>query len=595
MLEDWEVYRLMLENLQSVIYLCKLDEFFTPLQLYGQMETLSGYSADEFISGRKKIVDLYHPDEKAMIFEAVQKAAAEKGAFHLMFRVQHREGRWLWVESIGKIVEDEIDRGQVYVSGFLLDVTERKRVEDEYQNLSEIVRHSPASVVVTDIEGGIKYVNPKFEELTGYSFAEVLGKKPSVLKSDVQSREYYAELWQTILSGQEWRGEFANKKKNGELYWESASISPVFDQAGEIVSFIAVKEDITERKLAEAALAEAKAALEEKVRELEQRHQEMTLFSQMQAALQNCSLEEETYQVLAQYAGQLFPAVGGALYQMSPAGEMNLIVDWSNAEERELADEIKKLRCEDCARMELMPGEKFRQCSHALENHPKYQLICIPMYLQGMIWGQFQLVMLPGKETSQIEKLASSVVQQLLLTVENLRLRESLRSQAIHDPLTGLYNRRYLEAALESEVSRAGRKGVTVALMMLDIDHFKKFNDSWGHEAGDIVLRQLGIFLQTNVRNEDIACRYGGEEFLIILPEIGQEKVAQRAEELRTGVHELCAGTEYPWQGRLSISLGVAIFPYDGQSAQAVLQAADQALYQAKRAGRDRVVMFGQM
>ena len=592
MLEDWEVYRLMLENLQSVIYLCKLDEFFTPLQLYGQMETLSGYSADEFISGRKKIVDLYHPDEKAMIFEAVQKAAAEKGAFHLMFRVQHREGRWLWVESIGKIVEDEIDRGQVYVSGFLLDVTERKRVEDEYQKMSEIVRHNPASVVVTDIEGRIEFVNPKFEELTGYSFAEVLGKKPSVLQSGVQSREYYDELWQTILAGQEWRGEFANKKKNGEFYWESASISPVFDQTGEIVSFIAVKEDITERKLAEDALASAKASLEEKVQELEQRNQEMSLFSQMQAALQNCSLEEETYQILAQYAGQLFPAQGGALYQLFPDGEMNCIVEWSDTEDVN----IKDWRCERCERLNTQSMADFIQCygERGAAPSPENPLICIPLSLQGRPWGLLQLALRPGHQTGPLEKLAVSTMQQFLLTVENLRLRESLRMQAIHDPLTGLFNRRYMEAALESEMSRAVRKGTTVGIIMLDIDHFKDFNDSWGHEVGDIVLRQLGVFLQASVRNEDIACRYGGEEFLIIMPEISQEKVVQRAEGLRAGVRTLNPDAGLPWQGKLSISLGVADFPHDGQTAQEVLQAADQALYQAKRAGRDRVVVFGQ-
>ncbi|MCD4672820.1 MAG: GGDEF domain-containing protein [Anaerolineaceae bacterium] len=207
-------------------------------------------------------------------------------------------------------------------------------------------------------------------------------------------------------------------------------------------------------------------------------------------------------------------------------------------------------------------------------------------------WGVFQFVLQPGQKVKQIQQLAVSVVQQFLLTVENLRLREELRMQAVRDPLTGLYNRRYLEAALEREISRALRKDMMLGVIMLDIDHFKQFNDRYGHDVGDIVLRQIGLFLQSSVRSGDIVCRFGGEEFLVILPEIDLESAIQRAESLRLGVQTLNNKKHRLFPEQLSISLGVALCPLHGDSGHAVMQAADQAMYQAKREGRNRVKVF---
>jgi PAS domain S-box-containing protein len=145
--------------------------------------------------------------------------------------------------------------------GMYMDITERKQAENKLRQLSRAVEQSPALIVITDPAGDIEYANPKFIELTGYTLAEVLGKNPRLLKSGEKSPQAYRELWQTITSGKEWRGEFHNKKKNGELYWESASISPIRDLAGRTTHYVAVKEDITERKRAEAALEKAYKAL----------------------------------------------------------------------------------------------------------------------------------------------------------------------------------------------------------------------------------------------------------------------------------------------------------------------------------------------
>jgi diguanylate cyclase (GGDEF)-like protein len=171
-------------------------------------------------------------------------------------------------------------------------------------------------------------------------------------------------------------------------------------------------------------------------------------------------------------------------------------------------------------------------------------------------------------------------------------LRETLHNQSIRDPLTGLFNRRYLEDALQREVYRASRGQKTLGIIMLDVDYFKQFNDTFSHDAGDEVLRALSLFLQKQVRQSDIVCRYGGEEFLLILPDASLDVTLQRAEQIRTGVK--CLNVQYRSQslGPVTLSIGVAIFPDHGLTGAAAIQAADSALYRAKNEGRDRVVTF---
>ncbi len=165
-------------------------------------------------------------------------------------------------------------------------------------------------------------------------------------------------------------------------------------------------------------------------------------------------------------------------------------------------------------------------------------------------------------------------------------LHTQLREQAIRDSLTGLFNRRYMEETLERELHRAERAGARVSIIMLDIDHFKPLNDHLGHQAGDQVLRELGRLMQTQTRQGDVACRYGGEEFVLILPGASRDVAFHRAEELRVAYQSMRQDTSHPTHG-LSISLGVAAFPTDGQNSDDILRAADLALYTAKTAGRN--------
>jgi diguanylate cyclase (GGDEF)-like protein len=179
----------------------------------------------------------------------------------------------------------------------------------------------------------------------------------------------------------------------------------------------------------------------------------------------------------------------------------------------------------------------------------------------------------------------------LAVYVESARRHaQGVHEQAVTDSLTGLHNRRFLWEWVKREFQRARRKGSTVAAIMIDIDYFKRINDGFGHEGGDQVLRELGALLKRSVRDTDVACRYGGEEFVLVLPEISIENVQRRAESVRASVKSL--NVEYRGKplGPIAVSLGVAVFPIHAHDEDSLFREADRALYEAKRAGRDRVV-----
>ena len=180
---------------------------------------------------------------------------------------------------------------------------------------------------------------------------------------------------------------------------------------------------------------------------------------------------------------------------------------------------------------------------------------------------------------------------QVGLSVANIRLREALQTQSTKDPLTGLYNRRYLQETLEREIRRAIRAAQGLGILMLDLDYFKNFNDTYGHEAGDAVLREAASFLVRSVRAEDFVCRYGGEEFVVVLPTADVRAAEARAERIREKLRELVVMHNGRSLGLITVSIGVAALPNHGTSEKDLLESADAALYRAKREGRDRVAL----
>ncbi len=217
---------------------------------------------------------------------------------------------------------------------------------------------------------------------------------------------------------------------------------------------------------------------------------------------------------------------------------------------------------------------------------------CVPLISMGTIIGTIYLESAQGSESLSAKKpLVDAMSEQIMLALRNLKLQEILRGQSVRDSLTGLFNRRYLDELIEREISRAVRKGNKLGIIMFDIDHFKDFNDIHGHDAGDTVLRELGAFILEQFRGEDIACRYGGEEFVLILPDASLDDTRKRCEALHKAIKQLDVYHRGTLLNKITLSFGVAAFPDNGNVAETLLRAADQALYRAKREGRDRVVV----
>jgi PAS domain S-box-containing protein len=221
---------------------------------------LLGYKEDELIG--MPVDAIIAQEELQFKREGTTVDLIEKGSISNIDKsLVTKDGRKIPVLFSANVMHDNKSKiqGMVYMA---LDITERKRAEEQIQKLSHAIEQSPTTVVITDIDGNIEYVNPMFTQLTGYLYEEAIGKNPRILKSGKTSPEKYKSLWGKITSGREWRGEFCNKKKNGELYWEFMSISPVKNSEGVITNYIAVKEDITQRKLTEERLITYKEKLQ---------------------------------------------------------------------------------------------------------------------------------------------------------------------------------------------------------------------------------------------------------------------------------------------------------------------------------------------
>jgi diguanylate cyclase (GGDEF)-like protein len=235
-------------------------------------------------------------------------------------------------------------------------------------------------------------------------------------------------------------------------------------------------------------------------------------------------------------------------------------------------------------------------CPH-LKHLPAMAYACIPMIAKGEVIGLLHVRdgnSMDEKDKQELvdilQEIAVSLSEYLSLSISNLKLRETLKFQSIKDPLTGLFNRRFMVESFNREIGRAARKQAKIGLIMMDIDHFKKFNDSWGHAAGDELLIQLGKFFKERTRESDVACRYGGEEFAILMPESEIEDTFKRADKLREEVKNIRAYVGSQLLPPVSISMGIAEYPTHGKNADDLLHIADTALYRAKQEGRDKVV-----
>lgn len=318
-----------------------------------------------------------------------------------------------------------------------------------------------------------------------------------------------------------------------------------------------------------------------------------SLVHEMARLLQGAMVIEELYRIVGNFASRLFPRSSGALCVIdSSRNVIETTAIWGDSSVCKpifLPDDCWALRS---GRTHLVNDpESGLICSHAARDR-QYAQICVPMSAQSEMLGFLHL---QSRGDSPIEvftdtelRLVHVVAEEIALSLANVGLREILRHQAFRDALTGLYNRRFLQEALDLELRRAIRRSLPVAFVMLDVDGFKRVNDAHGHVAGDSVLQTVATLLQSKIRASDVLCRYGGDEFCIVMPETSLEHAAMRSDECRSAVKLLSV----EWEGKvlpgITISLGVAAFP-SCPTSDVLFREADSALYSAKNSGCDRV------
>jgi len=354
-----------------------------------------------------------------------------------------------------------------------------------------------------------------------------------------------------------------------------------------------------ESQTLEQAVVSRTKVLAQTVARMERQSREIALRNEMSDLLHSCLSADEAGAVIARSVTLLFPGTSGAVYQhVSGGGMLAAVAHWGAAE---MAASLDIADCWALRRgkphLMTADGDALR-CAHVAVPLVG-AAICVPLAAHGEALGLLHLVCADEYEAGEAtmqekQQLAEALAAQIGMALANLRLRDSLREQSIRDPLTGLYNRRYLEGALPRELSRAGRGGRPLAVFMLDVDHFKLFNDNHGHEAGDAVLRALGKALRDSCRQGDIACRFGGEEFTLILPDADEHAAREWAERLMLRVRALEVKADGKPLPKITISLGLALYPQHGNDGETLLQAADLALYDAKHTGRDRMAVSGE-
>ena len=470
---------------------------------------------------------------------------------------------------------------------------------DHARTLGLVLDHMSDLVAMLDTDGRRLYNSPSYNAVFG---DKDLAGTDSFREIHPEDRERVKRVFrETVESGVGQRTQYRFLLPDGSIRTIESQGDVIKDGAGKVARVVVVARDITERKKSEQALEESNRQLRATVLELERRDRENVALGKLGDMLEMCKSAEESRDVLGQFVDKLFPGTSGNLYLLNSGNDLlEAVVTWGEA--GPAGDPvIGKDDCWALRRGQLHVVEDARSklnCQHLIVP-PSGAYLCAPIMGQGEVLGmlhvQFGAAQASEPELVRRRQLESqqawalTVTEHIALALANLRLRETLRAQAVRDSLTGLYNRRHMEQALEREILRAARNGRTVGVIMLDLDHFKSFNDSHGHEAGDLLLRVLGDYLLTHVRAEDIACRYGGEEFLVILPEASPAMSRSRAEELWRGVQGLHVNFHGELLRGTTASFGVAVFPGHGSTMAELLRAADTALYAAKRQGRDRV------
>ncbi|PKN98496.1 MAG: hypothetical protein CVU42_11785 [Chloroflexi bacterium HGW-Chloroflexi-4] len=489
-------------------------------------------------------------------------------------------------------------------------------LDTERNLLNTLLDTLPDAVFAKNINNQFIIANPAAAAVMGLTNKdELVGKsetdfQPLEISSQILARDAMIFTTGEPRINEE---EVVTDLKTGNLHWRQTTKVPLRDRQGIITGLVGISRDITKQKTIEDELHKTNTKLIKGIAALEQSSRETERLSEMVDLLQASPNTEEACVVIADQMAKLFPEDSGVLYLYHPSRNMlDRAASWGPVLPDSLIfkpDECWGLRRgkmhiveANNANPENPEINKSIICPHITPDGLA-DYLCVPLVAQGEALGLLHFRHKEGlavfDEQGNVmdwygqakKQRIQSIIDSLSLSLANLKLRSTLRQQSIRDPLTGLYNRRFMEETLERELLRAARNNEALGLIMLDIDHFKEFNDTFGHQAGDVLLQSLGQFFVSHTRGEDVACRYGGEEFILLLPGSDSEDTRQRAEEIRVQVQRMSVEYNNQALGKITLSLGVSAYPTHGDTAAVLIQKADNALYQANSEGRDRVVV----
>src|SRR6266566_2941544 len=486
------------------------------------------------------------------------------------------------------------------------EVSERQRLamdlNEQTSYLDSLVQNSPLGIVVLDRKGSVELANSAFERLFQYDRQELTSIDIAHMGIPDDEATDSAQLIPQIFAGNALHRTVRRRRKDGQIL-DLALHGVPLTVNGEIRGAYLIYEDVSEQIRAGEAQRRHAELLDRLVKELELRTKQMTSLNEMGSLLVCSGTVKEACAVVADSLQRLFPdAPSGALYLFRSSRDLiEAAVRWGKKDV--LAPTFPPDACWSLRRGQPHwtghPGSGIA-CQHLTQSSTS-ECLCVPMVAQGNTVGVLHLEFESAAELQRDsgresfresrQQLAVSAASQIALSLASLQLRETLREQAVRDPLTLLFNRRFLEESLEREIQLAARKKQSIAVLFLDLDHFKRFNDTFGHDAGDMVLQSLADLFRNFFRATDICCRYGGEEFAVILPESSSHNAAIRADALRSEVKRLQLHYRKQTIGQLTLSVGVAAYPEHGSTSVELLKIADQCLYESKSRGRDVVTV----
>jgi len=442
-----------------------------------------------------------------------------------------------------------------------------------------LIEASLDPLVTISAGGKIMDVNSATEKVTGIPRDQLIGSDFSHYFTDPQKARDGYQL--AFSQGMVRDYPLAICHVDGRITDVLYNATVYRDYQGNIAGLFAAARDIT--------------ALKKAQHELEEAIMQMQVVKEMTDLLQSCQRLDEAYPIIKAALIRLFPESIGAIYVTNKIGNALILSDkWGSTELETVftLDECWGIR-RGQIHIALLDNFLNPKCEHVKQNSTPY--ICIPLLAHGNTLG---LIHIQCNSTfdDQVDmqrklSIAETAMESARLALANLTLREELRALSIRDPLTGLFNRRFLEESLDRELVRMARSDKLLAVAMIDIDHFKSFNDNYGHDAGDLALKHAAQLMAVFRKGNDIVCRYGGEEFVIVVSEIDPDTAIDRFDKLRRSIENMPIDIGNHTKHQITISIGISIYPLHSNNRVDLLTRADQALYEAKTAGRNRVIL----